>query len=341
MSAPLYPSSSPPAQHPSWHPSPPQFRPSEQSVWAPNARSTGTRGHTKWSLDSQQSQTKGLEIECCEVLQGTFTISSDICPSIHPSVQPRQPLLPTSPSPRGIPPVSRLGWVCPGSAAAVPTSLPARLQKWGWGTAAAPLGHLPYPLPISQRPQSDGSSSPFPPQGGSKVPSGVWGGLQCFPLPPQTGNWHRVEFNQSSFARGPGSDPITTRWQCSPGRSHAPPAHPLFNQGADKAVIFFPPPDLPKEPQRRGLGRRVMPGLWSGLEEATRTKEQEKEQFPSREVGTGSRYGVLSSVVAFCLSQQCEAFASSKHPPSSQIAGRASARGSHPTMRIFRTPRRL
>lgn len=219
--------------------------------------------------------------------------------------------------------------------------LPAStFAKAGMGNGRCSPGASPPPSSHLPKAPKRRQQLPFPsPRREYGAPTHPTGNL-CFPLPLQTGNWSRVEFNQSSFARGPGSDPITTRWQCSPGRSHAPPAHPLFNQGADKAVIFFPP-DLPKEPQRGGLGRRVMPGLWSGLEEATRTKEQEKEQFPSREVGTGSRYGALSSVVAFCLSQQCEAFASSKHPPSSQIAGHASARGSHPATRIFRTPRCL
>lgn len=125
------------------------------------------------------------------------------------------------------------------------------------------------------------------------------GGLQCFPLPPQTGNWHRVEFNQSSFARGPGSDPITTRWQCSPGRSHAPPAHPLFNQGADKAVIFFPPPRSPQRAPAQRLGPQGYAGVVVGT--GGSNKDQRAGEGAIPQPGGWNGLTLWSSVLRCCL----------------------------------------
>lgn len=79
----------------------------------------------------------------------------------------------------------------------------------------------------------------------------------------------------------------------------------------------------------RGRGR----GRYPGLEEAARTKMQEKEQFPGREVCVSSRYEAPSSVAVFCLSQLRVAFASSKQ----QSCWTCRCPRAHPATRIFRT----
>lgn len=218
----------------------------------------------------------------CEELWDTFTLGSDVCLSIvHPGTTAFASRALLGPGHPACGHGTRLSWVCPR----VPDSTFAR-----GGQGMAP-GMSPPPYSTSQRPRGKGNSSPFLPHGGVRsLRTPRWD--PAFPS-PTLNRRSKVGFGPSGSARGAGEDPITTRWQCSPG--HAPLAHPGFIRVPINRRF---PRVSPKNPStavwaaRLCQGRGRCPGPHQGWRK--HTKEQETEQFRGQEVCVDSHFGAPS-----------------------------------------------